>query len=59
MCIGLIAEEVQEIYPIAADEDEEGNAIGWNEKLLLPAMLKLIQEQKAEIDELRERINAL
>ena len=59
LCIGLIAEEVQEVYPIAADEDEEGNAIGWNEKLLIPAMLKLIQEQKAEIDELRERINAL
>ena len=50
---------MQEVYPIAADEDEEGNAIGWNEKLLIPAMLKLIQEQKAEIDELRERINAL
>ena len=59
LCIGLIAEEVQEVYPIAADEDEEGNAIGWNEKLLIPAMLKLIQQQKAEIDELRERINAL
>ena len=59
LCIGLIAEEVQEVYPIAADEDEKGNAIGWNEKLLIPAMLKLIQQQKAEIDELRERINAL
>ena len=56
--IGFIAEDVYEHYPQAAImmDDEVEN---WNERYIIPPMLKLIQEQKKKIDELEERIEAL
>lgn len=67
---GLIAEEVEKIYPIAVDYevDENGNKIveNWNERYIIPGMLKLIQNHKRQLDgqkkvieELKERINKL
>ena len=64
---GFIAEEVAEYYPIAADlgaaEREFDN---WNERLVIPGMLKLIQDhkkmldaQQAQIDGLKARVEAL
>ena len=64
---GFIAEEVAEHYPIAADlgaaEREFDN---WNERLVIPGMLKLIQDhkkmldaQQAQIDGLKARVEAL
>lgn len=47
--IGFIAEDVAKIFPIASDYeiDEQGNSYieNWNERYIVPAMLKLIQEQ--------------
>ena len=77
--IGFIAEDVEKIYPIAADyeydidknPDEETNKseknkkeirrtlINWNERYLIPPMLKLIQNHKKEIDELKIKMAAL
>lgn len=55
---GFIAEELDEVYPIAvnyADEQPED----WEPKFLIPPMLKLIQDQKKKIDELEQRLEAL
>ena len=55
--IGFIAEDVKQKYPIAANYDEDGQIENWNVEMIIPAMLKLIQNQKKEIDELKERLN--
>ena len=55
---GFIAEQVQEHYPIAVDVDEEtGEVMDWNMKMVVPPMLALIQEQKKEIDSIREELD--
>ena len=53
---GFIAEEVAEVYPIACeyDGDEPEN---WNIRFMVPAMLKLIQNQNERIKALEEQIN--
>lgn len=57
--IGLIAEDVEKVYPIAVDYTEDGQVDNWNERYMIPAMLKLIQEQKKQIDNLEERISKM
>ena len=61
--IGFIAEEVADIFPVAADyeTDKNGNKYveNWNEKYIIPAMLKLIQDQHIEIEELKKRVEKL
>ncbi len=59
MQIGLIAEDVDEYYPNACQYNAEGEPESWRERIVLPAMLKLIQEQKAEIDELKARLDKI
>ena len=57
---GLIAEEVAEFYPMAADLGEEEKTFeNWNERYIIPPMLALIQQQKRQIDELTSRVSAL
>ena len=57
---GLIAEEVAEHYPMAADLGEEkGTFENWNEKMIIPPMLKLVQDQKRQIDALTARVEEL
>ena len=55
--IGFIAEDVKQKYPIAVNYNEDGQIENWNVEMIVPAMLKLIQNQKKEIDELKERLN--
>lgn len=61
--IGFIAEEVEKIYPIAIDyeKDKNGNTVveNWNERYIIPAMLKLVQEQHEQIEKLEEEIKQL
>lgn len=52
---GFIAEDIQEIYPIACDLEADGKAHDWNERFIIPPMLALIQEQNKRI----ERLEAL
>lgn len=58
--IGFIAEDVYETYPVAASytkkEDGEVEINNWNERFIIPPMLKLIQEQHQEIELLKEEI---
>ena len=44
---GFIAEEVDSIYPIAADYVDGVET--WNERMIIPGMLALIQEQNERI----------
>ena len=53
--IGLIVEELEEIYPIAVNYDKDGRPEMWNAQILIPAMLKLIQEQNERIKRLEEK----
>lgn len=53
---GFIAEDLYEIYPVAIDINENGEPETWNERYIIPPMLKLIQEQHQEIQELRSEI---
>jgi hypothetical protein len=53
---GFIAEEVAEVYPIACEYDGD-KPEDWNIRFMVPAMLKLIQDQKKEIEALKEQIN--
>ena len=57
-CIGFIAEQVNEVYPIAADR-ETGEPRNWEMRYIIPPMLALVQQQKKKIDELESRINEL
>ena len=61
--IGFIAEDIYEKYPIAADfhYEDDGKVVvdTWNEQYLIPPMIKLIQDQKKEIDNMRLEINEL
>lgn len=56
--IGFIAEDVDELYPIAV-RHEDGKAEMWESNYIIPAMMKLIQNQKKEIDELKARLDRL
>ena len=56
--IGFIAEDIAEIYPVAAIYDEVGPE-NWDERYIIPPMLKLIQEQHEAIENLKEEIQKL
>ena len=54
---GFIAEDVADIYPVAADlDDDNKNVETWNEQYLIPPMLALIQKQHKEIEELKKEV---
>lgn len=57
--IGFIAEEVEKYYPQAAAKDKNGTVQSWHDRIMIPAMLKLIQDQKKQIDSLEERLSKL
>ncbi len=58
---GFIAEEVEEIYPVAADyNDNDANVVEtWSERYIIPPMLKLIQDQHKQILDLQARVSNL
>lgn len=51
---GFIAEQVEKVFPIAVDHRFTPM---WNSQILIPAMLKLIQEQHEEIEKLKEALD--
>jgi len=55
--IGLVAEEVAQAYPAAAEYREDGQVEMWNIKVLFPALLKIVQDQQKEIEYLKNAIN--
>jgi chitodextrinase len=56
---GFIAEEVDQIYPVAVDHDEDGQPARWNSFFMIPGMLSLIQKQHDEILRIKSRLDAL
>lgn len=57
--IGLIAEDVDKFYPNACVYNETGQPESWQDRIMIPAMLKLIQDQKKQIDALEQRVTDL
>lgn len=51
--IGFIAEDVHDAYYVGAIHDSTGKTIDWSHRTIIPAMLKLIQEQHDEIELLK------
>ena len=56
--IGFIVEDLDEIYPAAVSKEdpEESKTWTWSPIRMIPGMLQLIQDQKKEIDDLKERL---
>jgi hypothetical protein len=54
---GLIAEEVAEHYPIAADRGDDGLVENWNERFIIPGVLALIQDLHARVESLEGGTN--
>ena len=52
--IGFIAEEVEKVYPKACQYDETGRTEMWNIQIIVPAMLKLIQNQQRDLSEMKK-----
>lgn len=57
--IGFMAEDTEEIYPYAVDYDDDGLPRNWNIRVMVPAMMKLIQRQHGKIIEMEEKINEI
>ena len=56
----FIIEEMDEIYPIAVTKPEEDpKTWSWEPAYMIPPMLKLIQDQKKQLNELEKRIQKL
>lgn len=52
--VGFIIENMNEIYPIAVDKpSDDVKEWSWNAQYLIPPMLKLIQDLRKEVDELK------
>lgn len=57
---GFIIEDLVEKYPIAVDKPtDEVKDWSWNAQYLIPPMLKLIQDQHKEIEELKIKMERL
>lgn len=56
---GIIAEDVEEIYPSAVIHDANGRVESWDERRIIPGMLALIQEQDKKIKDLEARLAKL
>lgn len=56
---GFYAEDVYEAFPEGAMLNEDGQVEDWNYRTMVPAMLKLIQDQQRTINNLAEKVNKL
>lgn len=57
---GFIAEEVHDTIPIAADMSEDKTQVdNWNDRIMIPYMVKAIQEQHKEIMNLETKVSNL
>ena len=57
--IGFIAEDLETVYPVAVDKDDDGVIMDWNYKYIIPPMLALIQEQHQEIESLKKEFTKM
>lgn len=55
-CIGFIAEEMNEVYPEIVPKDQEGLPISVRYDLLVPVLVKEIQELKKTVSDLQKKM---
>ena len=55
--LGFIAEDVAEIYEPAVQYDEKGQVEMWNAQVIIPAILKLIQDLKKRVDVIESEVS--
>lgn len=53
---GFYAEDIYDIFPEAAQLNEAGKPEDWNYRTMIPAMLKIIQDQNERIGKLEEQL---
>jgi hypothetical protein len=56
---GFIAEEMADVYSIAADMGSDGLPENWNVRYIIPPMLALIQDQHKDIETMKAEIMSL
>lgn len=57
---GFIIEQMNEVYPIAVDKETENvKDWAWNVQYLIPGMVKLLQNDRKDIDSMSARIDSL
>jgi hypothetical protein len=56
---GIIAEDMEDIYPAATIHSDVGDVESWDERRIIPGMLALIQEQHTEIESLKSEVAEL
>lgn len=56
---GFYAEDVYDIFPEATQLNEAGEPEDWNFRVMIPAMMKVIQNQNERINTLEYTVNAL
>lgn len=57
---GFIIENMAEVYPIAVDKQtEDSKGWSWNDHYIIPPMLKLIQNQHKEIEEIKAELKEI
>lgn len=56
---GFYAEDVYDIFPEATQLNEAGEPEDWNFRVMIPAMMKVIQDQNERINTLEDTVNAL
>lgn len=54
--IGFIAEEVNDIYPVATVFNSYGQIENWEARYIVPPMLQIIKDQQKKIQELETRL---
>ena len=57
--LGFIAEDVAAKFPLAAEWDSDGNPDSYDVRAITSALLAVVKEQAATIEDLRARIEAL
>ncbi len=56
---GFYAEDVYKQYPEGVIFNEDGQIEDWNYRTMIPAMMKVIQDQNERINTLEDTVNAL
>ena len=54
--IGILAEDVEKYYPNALVMNGKGQAESWQDRILIPAILFLVQKQHKEIEQLKMQL---
>lgn len=57
--LGFVVEDFESVYPWAIDYDDQGRPEMWNSNILIPAIMKLIQNQHEEIESLKKDITEI